>query len=126
MTDTLPRTMLQLRSLIRPGELELSLAEVPTPEPADDEVLVRMQASPMNPSDLGLLFGTADIGTARAAGSAARPVITATVPEKLMKAMAGRPNPAMACLLYPSYACVEPTRSDVCGTRCPQPTNITY
>ena len=95
MTDTLPRTMLQLRSLIRPGELELSLAEVPTPEPADDEVLVRMQASPMNPSDLGLLFGTADIGTARAAGSAARPVITATVPEKLMKAMAGRLNQSM-------------------------------
>ena len=95
MTDTLPRTMLQLRSLIRPGELELSLAEVPTPEPADDEVLVRMQASPMNPSDLGLLFGTADISTARAAGSTARPVITATVPEKLMKAMAGRLNQSM-------------------------------
>ena len=95
MTDTLPRTMLQLRSLIRPGELELSLAEVPTPEPADDEVLVRMQATPMNPSDLGLLFGTADIGTVRAAGSAARPVITATVPEKLMKAMAGRLNQSM-------------------------------
>ena len=93
---TLPTTALQLRSLIKStGELELSLAEVPVPTPADDEVLVRMEAAPVNPSDLGLLFGMADLSTAKASGSAERPVVTATVPEKLMKGMAGRVGESM-------------------------------
>ena len=96
MNTTVPAHSLQLRSLIKPsGELELSLASVPTPEPREDEVLVRIQASPMNPSDLGLLFGTADLSGAKAGGSAARPVITAAVPDKLMKAMAGRMDQSM-------------------------------
>jgi NADPH2:quinone reductase len=92
-TDKTPQagTALQLRSLVRSsGELELSLASVPVPEPAPDEVLIRVEASPMNPSDLGLLFGAADMSTARASGTADRPVVTATIPAKLMKAMAGR------------------------------------
>ena len=51
---------LQLRSIVRAsGELELSLADVPMPEPKADEVVVRIDAAPMNPSDLGLLFGGA-------------------------------------------------------------------
>ena len=96
MTDTTPGTALQLRSLIKSsGELELSLASIPIPEPGPDEVLVRMEASPMNPSDLGLLFGAADLGTAKASGTAERPVITATIPEKLMKGMAGRVDQSM-------------------------------
>ena len=57
---------LQLRSLIKKsGELELSLVNVPTPEPADDEVVVRVEATPINPSDLGLLIGPADMSTAK-------------------------------------------------------------
>jgi NADPH2:quinone reductase len=96
MTPSVPANSLQLRSRIKAsGELELSLASIPTPEPREDEVLVRIQASPMNPSDLGLLFGTADLSGARAGGSAAHPVITAPVPEKLMKAMAGRMDQSM-------------------------------
>jgi hypothetical protein len=56
---------LQLRSLLKKsGELELSLVDVPTPEPADDEVVVRVEATPINPSDLGLLIGPADMSTA--------------------------------------------------------------
>ena len=52
---------LQLRSLIKKsGELELSLTEVAITEPAADEVVVRVEASPINPSDLGLLVGAAD------------------------------------------------------------------
>ena len=86
-----PQTSLQLRSLVTPdGKLELSLAEVPTPAPAADEVLVRVEAAPLNPSDLGLLFGAADMGTARQSGTASRPVVTADIPEGLMKAMAAR------------------------------------
>jgi NADPH:quinone reductase-like Zn-dependent oxidoreductase len=86
-----PKTGLQLRSLIRKsGELEISLAPVPIPEPAENEVIVRVEASPINPSDLGLLVGAADMATARASGTKDLPIVTATVPEAAMKAMAGR------------------------------------
>ncbi|MBP6900602.1 MAG: zinc-binding dehydrogenase [Burkholderiaceae bacterium] len=89
-TDT-ARTSLQLRSLIRAnGELEVSLQDLPMPEPTADEVVVRIEATPINPSDLGLLFGAADMSTARVSGTPARPVVHAQVPERLMKAMAGR------------------------------------
>ena len=90
-THNIPRTALQLRSLVKQsGELEVSLASVPVPEPAANEVLVRIEASPINPSDLGLLFGAADMNTVKASGSAEQPVVTARIPEGAMKAMAGR------------------------------------
>ncbi len=90
------KTGLQLRSLIRKsGELELSLAEVAIPEPAADEVVVRVEASPINPSDLGLLVGAADMTTAKASGTKDSPVITAKVPEAAMNAMAGRLDESM-------------------------------
>jgi len=89
-TETVP-TALQLRSLVTPeGELQVTLASVPIPVPGDDEVLVRLEGAPINPSDLGLLFGAADLGTATVAGTPARPVVTARVSEAGMKAMAGR------------------------------------
>jgi NADPH:quinone reductase-like Zn-dependent oxidoreductase len=81
---------LQLRSTVKNGTLELSLASVPTPEPQPDEVVVRVDASPINPSDLGLLFGGADMTTARPGGSANAPVVTATIPPEMMRAMAAR------------------------------------
>jgi NADPH:quinone reductase-like Zn-dependent oxidoreductase len=87
---------LQLRSLIKKsGELELSLLDVPTPEPAADEVVVRVEAAPINPSDLGLLIGAADMSTAKASGTKEAPVITAKVPEGAMRAMAGRLDESM-------------------------------
>jgi len=90
------RTALQLRSLVKKsGELELSLARVPIPEPQPDEVVVRVEASPINPSDLGLLFGAADMSTAKLSGTPAEPVVTARIPEALMKAMAGRLDQSM-------------------------------
>src|SRR5882757_332022 len=90
------KTGLQLRSLLKKsGELELTLAEVATPEPAADEVVVRVEASPINPSDLGLLVGAADMTTAKASGTKEAPVVTAKVPEAAMKAMAGRLDESM-------------------------------
>ena len=90
------KTGLQLRSLIKKsGELEISLMEVPTPEPSADEVVVRVEASPINPSDLGLLVGAADMTTAKAAGHKDAPVITARVPDAAMRAMAGRLDESM-------------------------------
>src|SRR6476661_2994983 len=91
------KTGLQLRSLIKnSGELELSLARVPMPEPGSDEVVVRVEASPINPSDLGLLVGAADMSTAKGSGTKDSPVVTAKVPEAAMKAMAGRLDESMA------------------------------
>jgi NADPH2:quinone reductase len=82
---------LQLRSTVKKeGVLELSLAEVPIPEPADDEVVVRVEASPINPSDMGLLFGGADMSTAEVGGTAERPVVAARIPKQMMAAMAAR------------------------------------
>jgi NADPH:quinone reductase len=94
--DKIPRSALELRSLVkRSAELEVSLASVPVPEPAASEVLVRIEASPINPSDLGLLFGAADMNTIKASGSPERPVVTARIPEAAMKAMAGRLDASM-------------------------------
>jgi NADPH:quinone reductase len=82
---------LQLRSLVKKsGELELSLVNVPTPEPAEDEVVVRVEATPINPSDLGLLIGPADMSAARVSGTKDSPVITATMPEAAMRMMGAR------------------------------------
>ncbi|MHC2279759.1 NADPH:quinone reductase-like Zn-dependent oxidoreductase [Bradyrhizobium diazoefficiens] len=84
-------TGLQLRSLIKKsGELEISLLDVPTPEPAEDEVVVRVEAAPINPSDLGLLVGAADMSTAKLSGTKQAPVITAKVPDGAMRAMGAR------------------------------------
>jgi len=81
----------QLRSLLKKsGELELSLVEIPTPEPADDEVVVRVEATPINPSDLGLLIGPADMSTAKVSGSKDAPVVTAKMPEAALRMMAAR------------------------------------
>jgi NADPH:quinone reductase-like Zn-dependent oxidoreductase len=90
------KTGLQLRSLIKSsGELEISLQDVPTPEPGPDEVVVRIEASPINPSDLGLLTGAADLSTIKASGTKQSPVITAKVPESGLKAMSGRLDQSM-------------------------------
>jgi NADPH:quinone reductase len=96
MTDTSPATGLQLRSTVKKeGILELSLATVAIPEPKAEEVIVRIDASPINPSDQGLLFGGADLSTAKVSGPAASPVVTATVPPAALKGLAGRVDQSM-------------------------------
>lgn len=96
--STPTRTNLQLRSLIKKsGELEVSLVDTPLPALGPDEVLLRVEASPINPSDLGLLFGTADMRGAQASvDGAGRPVVTARVPEgPAMRAVAARLDQSM-------------------------------
>src|SRR5215469_12633605 len=89
-------TGLQLRSLVKAsGELELSLAKVAIPKPAADEILVRIEATPINPSDLGLLLGPADLSTARVAGSGDAAVVTAKIAPQFMRAMAARADQSM-------------------------------
>ncbi len=84
-------TGLQLRSTVKSsGELELSLVSVVSARPEPDEVTVRIEAAPINPSDIGLLFGAADMSSAKVSGTPTQPVVTAPIPERLMKSMAGR------------------------------------
>ena len=84
-------TGLQLRSLVKDDNtLEISLQEIETPDPGPDEVLVKIEATPLNPSDLALLLGPADMSSARVSGTAERPIITADIPAQLMKMVAAR------------------------------------
>ena len=87
---------LELRSKITSGgKLELSLEEAVVPVPAADEVVVRIEASPINPSDLGMLLGPADASTFTAGGTAERPTATAVVPQSRLAAVAGRLDQSM-------------------------------
>ncbi len=84
-------TARQIRSTVKAeGLLELSLATIDVPDPASDEVVVRIEASPINPSDLGLLFGPADMAQAKAMGTPDDPVVTAPIPENLLRGVSAR------------------------------------
>jgi NADPH:quinone reductase-like Zn-dependent oxidoreductase len=66
------------------------LQVVPIPEPKDSEVLIRVEAAPINPSDLGLLVAGADISTATFSDQRDSPVVRASVPAATMRAVGGR------------------------------------
>ena len=86
-----PATGLQLRSLLtKDGVLEVSLARVPVGEPGADEVVIRVDATPINPSDLGLLIGPADMSKATTSGSGEHIKVTAQMPAPAMRMMAAR------------------------------------
>ena len=96
MTSTLPSTGLELRSIITgAGELELSLINAPMPTPKADEVVVRIEAAPIKPSDLGLLLGPADLSSAVASVQDGLPLVKAQIPQGLMKAIASRLDQSM-------------------------------
>ena len=94
---SLPSTALELRSIVQAdGSLQIHLESVSVPAPGPDEVLVQVQATPINPSDMGLLFGLADLSSVQVAGSAERPVVSARIPERAMPALAARLGQSMA------------------------------
>ncbi|MHA3018906.1 zinc-binding dehydrogenase [Mycobacterium sp. BMJ-28] len=91
MVVEIPDSALELRSQVTSqGQLELSLRDVPVPTPAANEVLVRIEASPINPSDLGVLIATADMDSATVAGTPERPVVTAPLIEGTLRGFASR------------------------------------
>jgi hypothetical protein len=90
--------MRQIHSTVTPeGELVLALADVPEPEAGAGEIKVRIEAAPINPSDIGLLTGAADVAAGSAGGSASHPAFIAPVPPAGMRAMAARVGQAMPC-----------------------------
>ncbi|MFT7654162.1 MAG: NADPH2:quinone reductase [Limisphaerales bacterium] len=95
MSD-LPTSGLQLQSTVTSaGQLLLTLEDVAVGPLKPEEVLLRVEASPINPSDLGLLLGMADLSTAVQGGTPERPTVTADVPAGLVKHMGGRLDQAM-------------------------------
>ena len=89
--STHPRSALALHSLVAAdGQLTLSRGDVYVADPNDNEVVVRIEATPINPSDLGMLLAGADLATFEAAGNEERPVITATIPAAALRGLAGR------------------------------------
>jgi NADPH:quinone reductase-like Zn-dependent oxidoreductase len=95
MTE-LPETNLTMLTEVKAeGVLELYLAKLPMTQPKDHEVVVKVQATPINPSDLGLMVGAADAATARHSTRNGLPVITMDVPEVGMRAMSGRVGEAL-------------------------------
>ena len=78
MTTDLPERALELRSTVTSqGTLEISLFDVAVPTPAANEVVVRVEAAPINPSDLGVLIAGADMSAATVEGTTDRPTVTA-------------------------------------------------
>jgi NADPH2:quinone reductase len=93
----LPTAGLQLRSLVKSeGVLELSLVAIPVAAPGPDEVVVQVQAAPINPSDLGLLLGPlngpANLGSAKVTDG---PVVTLAIAPHLMGSLKARLDESM-------------------------------
>ena len=90
-------TYLQMHSTVtEAGELRLELKEQETPEPNADQVLVRVEATPINPSDLGVMFGFTDMSAATSTGTGGDTVLTAPVSEQGMRVMKARVGQALA------------------------------
>lgn len=89
-------TAFQVQStLLENGTLQVALADVGIPTPKDHEVVVKIEAAPINPSDLGVLFGPADISAAETSGSGTGTVLTAPVAPALMKRFGARVGQAL-------------------------------
>ncbi|MHB1445522.1 MAG: MDR/zinc-dependent alcohol dehydrogenase-like family protein [Acidimicrobiales bacterium] len=96
MSDQPWSRALQMRSLVTKSQtVEVSLEEVEVPEPEAHQVLIRVEAAPINPSDLGLLFAGADLTRASASGPADRPVLVAPLADGAARAAAGRVGQSM-------------------------------
>ena len=91
MSDDIPAQALELRSLVTgTATVEVSLESVDVQAPGPDQVLIRVEAAPVNPSDLGLLFAGADLSNAATGGTPERPVVTAPLPPAAVRAAAAR------------------------------------
>lgn len=80
----------ELRSVVSDGQLTLSLEDVVVGDPAPDEIVVKVEAAPINPSDLGLLLGPADVASMRSDGTPDRPRLVFDIPEARRAGVAAR------------------------------------
>ena len=92
-------TTRQLRSLVEPtddgGEVRISVETTELPDPRSHQLLIQVEAAPINPSDLGLLLAMADLEQATASGTDDEPIVTAPISPKVMPAFKARINKSM-------------------------------
>ena len=90
-------TYLQMFSTVTDaGEVRLELLEKPTPQPETNQVLVKIEATPINPSDLGVMFGLSDMANAKSSGAGNDTVLTAPVSQQGLRVMKARLGQALA------------------------------
>jgi NADPH2:quinone reductase len=91
----MPFNARELRSTIsEDGVLTLELEQVVLDDPGEDEVIVRIEAAPINPSDLGLLLGPADIASLTSDEGSSR--LTFKVPQGRLSAVRARLGQSLA------------------------------
>ena len=91
MSTTLPQTQLQLQSLVtEDGELRLALVEAPVIAPSAEQVVVRVEATPINPSDMGGLFATVNAATLESAGTPEFPALKGQISAAAFPALRAR------------------------------------
>ena len=91
-----PDVGLQLRSTVTSaGRLELTLVEEPVSAPGENDVVLRIEAAPINPSDLDLLLAGADVSTAVRSTVDGRPMVAATIDAAIVPSLAGRVDLSM-------------------------------
>ena len=94
---SLPATYLQMLSTIsKEGQLRMELVEKPMPTPAADQVVIKIEATPINPSDHGVMFGWTDMSGCSSNGSGKDTVLSAPVSKQgmgIMKARIGQSLP---------------------------------
>ncbi|HAT25579.1 MAG TPA: NADH oxidase [Gammaproteobacteria bacterium] len=90
-------TYLQMFSTVTDaGDVRLQLLEKPTPQPETNQVLVKIEATPINPSDLGVMFGLSDMANAKSSGAGNDTVLTAPVSQQGLRVMKARLGQALA------------------------------
>ena len=81
----------QIRSEVtKEGKLLIYVESTAMPEPKEDEVLIRIEASPINPSDLGLLIGPADVSSMSVSGEGENALVTMDIPKGLLRMLETR------------------------------------
>jgi NADPH:quinone reductase-like Zn-dependent oxidoreductase len=91
MSTEIPEQALQLRSLVKDDQtVEVYLETAGIPKPGPTQVLIRVEATPINPSDLGGLFAGADVSEAVTGGNADQPVVSFPLTGPAARAAAGR------------------------------------
>jgi len=94
---SLPTTYLQMLSTVTEGsQLRMELVEKPFPTPQSHEVVIRVEATPINPSDQGVMFGWSNMANASHSGNGEKTVLTAPVSPQgmgIMKARIGQNLP---------------------------------
>lgn len=94
---TFPSTYKQMISTVSAeGELTMELVDKPIPELGEDDVLIRVEATPINPSDQGVMFGWASMAKATSSGSGKDTKLSAPVSPQGMGVMKARIGQALA------------------------------